>query len=238
MGYIFWREGKDGIEAAGPIAKNIGAEKTESIREQLDLKVGDAAFFLAGNPSTFLTVAAKARVIIGEELKLTDFDRFAFAWIIDFPMYEVDPDSGNIDFSHNPFSMPQGGLTALKGDPLEVLGMQYDLSCNGYELVSGAIRNHKLDIMYEAFKIAGYNEEEVFKRFHGMVNAFKFGAPPHGGCAAGIDRIVMLLAEETSIREVIMFPMNQRAEDLMMGAPSEISKAQMRDLGIRNNSSN
>ena len=237
MGYIFWREGEEGIEGAGPLAKNIGWDRTESIRKKLGLKAGDAAFFLAGKPADFLTIASKARTVIGEELKLIDIKRFAFAWIVDFPMYELDPDTGKIDFSHNPFSMPKGGLEALKGDPLEVVGMQYDLSCNGYELVSGAIRNHKLDIMFEAFKIAGYGKEDVVKRFHGMANAFKYGAPPHGGCAAGIDRIVMLLAEETSIREVIMFPMNQRAEDLMMGAPSDITKEQMRELGLRPNPS-
>jgi aspartyl-tRNA synthetase len=148
-------------------------------------------------------------------------------------MYERDAETGKIDFSHNPFSMPQGGMTALSGDPLDVLGYQYDLSCNGYELLSGAIRNHDLETMYKAFDIAGYSEDDVNKRFGGMVNAFKFGPPPHGGCAAGIDRIVMLLAEEINIREVIMFPMNQRAEDLMMGAPSEIANEQARELGIK-----
>jgi aspartyl-tRNA synthetase len=176
-------------------------------------------------------VAAKARTLIGEELGLTDKDRFAFAWIVDFPMYEKDPETGRIDFSHNPFSMPQGGLEALSGDPLKVLGFQYDLACNGYELISGAIRNHKPDIMFKAFELAGYPEEEVRRRFGGMVNAFRFGAPPHGGCAAGIDRIVMLLADTVNIREVILFPMNQRAEDLMMGAPSEPTNEQLRDLG-------
>jgi aspartyl-tRNA synthetase len=148
-------------------------------------------------------------------------------------MYERDAETGKIDFSHNPFSMPQGGMAALLGDPLDVLGYQYDLSCNGYELLSGAIRNHDLETMYKAFDIAGYSEDDVNKRFGGMVNAFKFGPPPHGGCAAGIDRIVMLLAEEINIREVIMFPMNQRAEDLMMGAPSEIANEQARELGIK-----
>jgi aspartyl-tRNA synthetase len=195
--------------------------------------VGDAAFFLGGKPQAFEGVAGKARNVIGEELGLTDKDRFAFAWIVDFPMYEKDAESGAVDFSHNPFSMPQGGFDALKGDPLDVLGFQYDLSCNGYELVSGAIRNHKLDIMIKAFEMAGYDEAEVRKRFGGMVNAFQFGAPPHGGCAAGIDRIVMLLAGTSNIREVIMFPMNQRAEDLMMNAPSEPSSDQLMELGLR-----
>ncbi|UMA64488.1 aspartate--tRNA ligase [Roseivivax marinus] len=233
MGYIFWRE-KDGeTEAAGPLAKNIGPERTEAIRQQLGLGVGDAAFFLGGKPSSFERVAGKARVTIGEELGLTETDRFAFAWIVDFPMYEADEESGEIDFSHNPFSMPQGGIEALDGDPLQVKGYQYDLACNGYELVSGAIRNHRPDIMFKAFELAGYGEDEVRKRFGGMVNAFRFGAPPHGGCAAGIDRIVMLLAEEDNIREVIMFPMNQRAEDLMMGAPSEPAPEQLMELRLR-----
>ena len=258
MGYIFWRKQsadsiaqeqgisvKDvnakikageitlGEEAAGPLAKNIGPERTEAIRQQLGLKVGDAAFFLGGKPSAFEAVAGRARTVIGDELKLTDLDRFAFAWIVDFPMYEADEETGKIDFSHNPFSMPQGGLEALNGDPLQALGYQYDLSCNGYELVSGAIRNHQLDIMIKAFELAGYDEAEVRKRFGGMVNAFQYGAPPHGGCAAGIDRIVMLLADTANIREVIMFPMNQRAEDLMMNAPSDPSSDQLMELGLR-----
>ena len=233
MGYIFWRDGENGMEAAGPLAKNIGPERTEAIREQLGLGVGDAAFFLAGKPKTFDAVAGRARNVIGEELDLTEKDSFAFAWIVDFPIYEQDAETGKIDFEHNPFSMPQGGMAALEGDPLEVLGYQYDLACNGYELVSGAIRNHKPEIMFKAFEIAGYDEAEVRKRFGGMVNAFQYGAPPHGGCAAGIDRIVMLLADEMNIREVIMFPMNQRAEDLMMGAPSEPLSEQLMELNLR-----
>ena len=253
MGYIFWRsietssetrertdsgemlahgESTITFEGAGPLAKNIGPERTEAIRQQLGLKAGDAAFFLGGKPSAFEAVAGRARDVIGAELNLTDKDRFAFAWIVDFPMYEKD-DEGHVDFEHNPFSMPQGGLAALDGNPLEVKGYQYDLSCNGYELVSGAIRNHKPEIMFKAFEIAGYGREEVEKRFGGMVNAFRYGAPPHGGCAAGIDRIVMLLAGEENIREVIMFPMNQRAEDLMMQAPSDPTNEQLRDLGLR-----
>ena len=258
MGYIFWREKtadavaqelgikvkeaqamlksgevEGGMEAAGPLAKNIGVERTEAIRQQLGLKVGDAAFFLGGKPKSFEAVAGRARNIIGKELGLTDESKFEFAWIVDFPIYEQDEETGKIDFEHNPFSMPQGGMEALQGDPLKVLGYQYDLACNGYELVSGAIRNHKLDVMYKAFGIAGYDEAEVEKRFGGMVKAFKFGAPPHGGCAAGIDRIVMLLADEDNIREVIMFPMNQRAEDLMMEAPSDATNEQLRELGLR-----
>lgn len=233
MGYIFWRSGENGMEAAGPLAKNIGPERTEAIRQQLGLDVGDAAFFLGGKPKTFEAVAGRARNVIGEELNLTDENRFAFAWIVDFPIYEQDAETGKIDFEHNPFSMPQGGMEALEGDPLAVLGYQYDLSCNGYELVSGAIRNHKPEIMFKAFEIAGYDESEVRKRFGGMVNAFQFGAPPHGGCAAGIDRIVMLLADEANIREVIMFPMNQRAEDLMMDAPSQPMADQLMELNLR-----
>ena len=220
------------LEAAGPLAKNIGPERTEAIRQQLGLGVGDAAFFLGGRASDFEPVAGRARNVIGEELGLTQKDRFAFAWIVDFPMYERGED-GRIDFSHNPFSMPQGGMAALEGDPLGVLGYQYDLACNGYELISGAIRNHKPEIMFRAFELAGYGREEVERRFGGMVRAFRYGAPPHGGCAAGIDRIVMLLADEANIREVIAFPMNQRAEDLMMGAPSEPMPGQLAELGLR-----
>ena len=233
MGYIFWRDNNGEMEAAGPLAKNIGPERTEAIRLQLGLTVGDAAFFLGGKPKAFEKVAGKARDVIGEELSLTDKERFAFAWIVDFPIYEKDEETGKIDFEHNPFSMPQGGMDALLGDPLEVKGYQYDLACNGYELVSGAIRNHKPEIMFKAFEIAGYDESEVRKRFGGMVNAFQYGAPPHGGCAAGIDRIVMLLADTVNIREVIMFPMNQRAEDLMMDAPSEPLPEQLMELNLR-----
>jgi aspartyl-tRNA synthetase len=228
MGYIFWRKAEDGsTEAAGPIAKALGEIKTEAIRTQLGLGEGDG-----GKPETFEAVAGRARNEIGRELGLTDENRFRFAWIVDFPMYEK-ADDGKIDFSHNPFSMPQGGLEALSGDPLAVKGYQYDLACNGYELISGAIRNHRPDVMFRAFELAGYGHDEVEKRFGGMVKAFRYGAPPHGGCAAGIDRIVMLLADEQNIREVIMFPMNQRAEDLMMGAPSEPTNEQMRDLRLR-----
>ncbi len=258
MGYIFWREKtadavaqelgitvkeaqaklksgevEGGMEAAGPLAKNIGPERTEAIRQQLGLGLGDAAFFLGGKPKAFEAVAGRARVTIGDELGLTDTNRFAFAWIVDFPIYERDEETGKIDFEHNPFSMPQGGMAALEGNPEDVLGFQYDLACNGYELVSGAIRNHRPEIMFKAFEIAGYGADEVEKRFGGMVNAFQYGAPPHGGCAAGIDRIVMLLADATNIREVIMFPMNQRAEDLMMGAPNDPQNEQLRELNLR-----
>ena len=234
MGYIFWREAEDGsgMEAAGPLAKNIGPERTEAIRVQLGLEKGDAAFFLGGKPETFEAIAGRARNVIGEELGLTDKDSFRFAWIVDFPMYERT-DEGKIDFSHNPFSMPQGGLEALNGDPLQVYAYQYDLACNGYEVISGGIRNHKPEIMYKAFELAGYPNSEVDKRFGGMVKAFKYGAPPHGGCAAGIDRLVMLLADTQNIREVIMFPMNQRAEDLLMNAPSDPTLQQLRELSLR-----
>ncbi len=234
MGYIFWRDAEDGsgMEAAGPLAKNIGGDRAEAIRRQLGLKMGDAAFFLGGKPEAFEPTAGRARNVIGEELGLTEQNCFKFAWIVDFPMYEKT-DEGAIDFSHNPFSMPQGGLEALSGDPLSVYAYQYDLACNGYELISGGIRNHKPEIMYKAFELAGYPASEVDKRFGGMVKAFKYGAPPHGGCAAGIDRIVMLLADEANIREVIMFPMNQRAEDLLMGAPSEPLVKQLRELNLR-----
>ena len=233
MGYIFWRDGENGMEAAGPLAKNIGPERTEAIREQLGLGVGDAAFFLGGKPKAFEKVAGRARDVIGAELGLTDQDRFAFAWIVDFPIYEQDEESGAIDFEHNPFSMPQGGMDALNGNPLDVLGYQYDLACNGYELVSGAIRNHKPEIMLKAFELAGYDEAEVKSRFGALYKAFQFGAPPHGGCAAGVDRIVMLLADQQNIREVMLFPMNQRAEDLMMNAPSDPSSDQLMELGLR-----
>ena len=234
MGYIFWREAEDGsgMEAAGPLAKNIGPERTEAIRLQLGLGLGDAAFFLGGKPDAFQSFAGKARNEIGRELGLSETDSFRFAWIVDFPMYEKT-EEGKIDFSHNPFSMPQGGLEALQGDPLSVYAYQYDLACNGYELISGGIRNHKPEIMYKAFELAGYPNSEVDKRFGGMVKAFKYGAPPHGGCAMGIDRAVMLLADEANIREVIMFPMNQRAEDLLMGAPSEPMNEQLRELRLR-----
>ncbi|SMX46897.1 aspartate--tRNA ligase [Maliponia aquimaris] len=233
MGYIFWRETDGAMEAAGPLAKNIGPERTEAIRQQLGLGVGDAAFFLGGKPQAFQRIAGKARDVLGAELGLIDENRFAFAWIVDFPIYEKDEETGEIDFEHNPFSMPQGGMEALMGDPMKVRGFQYDLACNGYEIVSGAIRNHKPEVMVKAFEIAGYGEEEVKSRFGALYNAFHYGAPPHGGCAAGIDRIVMILAGTSNIREVIMFPMNQRAEDLMMNAPSAPSSDQLMELSLR-----
>ena len=222
------------LEAAGPVAKALGPERTEALRVQLGLTEGDAVFFLGGRPSKFEAVAGKARNVIGKELGLTVEGRFDFAWIVDFPMYERDEDTGKLDFSHNPFSMPQGGLEALEGaDPLDVLGYQYDIVCNGVELSSGAVRNHKPEIMYKAFEVVGHDKAFVDEHFGGMLSAFRYGAPPHAGIAPGVDRIVMLLAGAENIREVIMFPMNQRAEDLMMGAPSAPSNEQLRDLGLR-----
>ena len=233
MGYIFWREVDGKIDAAGPLAKNIGEEKSEIIRKQLNLNIGDAAFFLGGKPSNFDAFSARARIHIGNQLQLINEEVFAFAWIVDFPMYEKDEEEGTIDFSHNPFSMPQGGINALMGDPLKVKGYQYDLACNGYELLSGAIRNHELDTLYKAFELAGYSKNEVFSKFQGITEGLKFGPPPHGGCALGIDRMIMLLAEEENIREVIMFPMNQRGEDLMMNAPSIPSNQQLIELNLK-----
>ncbi|HVL19978.1 MAG TPA: aspartate--tRNA ligase [Amaricoccus sp.] len=221
-------------EAAGPIAKALGPERTEHLRQQLELAAGDAVFFLGGLPAKFEAVAGKARNVIGKELGLTVEDRFDFCWIVDFPMYEADPETGKLDFSHNPFSMPQGGIAALEQlPPLDVLGYQYDIVCNGVELSSGAVRNHKPEIMYKAFEIVGYDRAHVDEHFGGMLSAFRYGAPPHAGIAPGVDRIVMLLAGAENIREVIMFPMNQRAEDLMMGAPSEPTNEQLREIGIR-----
>jgi aspartyl-tRNA synthetase len=230
LGYIFFRDG----EGAGPIAKNIGAERTEAIRTQLGLADGDASFFVAGLPKEFSAFAGQARVKIGSELKLSATDRFEFCWIVDFPMYEWNEDEKRIDFSHNPFSMPQGGLEALETkEPEDILAYQYDVVCNGVELSSGAIRNHKPEIMEKAFAIAGYPKEELEQRFGGMLRALHYGAPPHGGIAPGIDRMVMLLCGEENLRQVVMFPMNQQAEDLLMGAPSEVSPKQLKELHIR-----
>ncbi len=232
LGYIFFREGA----GAGPIAKNLGKERTAALAEVLGLGDGDAVFFVAGIPARFVDFAGAARQKIASELGLIDKDRFEFCWVVDFPMYEWDEENKKVDFSHNPFSMPQGGLEALETkDPLDVLGWQYDIVCNGVELSSGAIRNHSPEIMLKAFEIAGYGPEVVEEKFGGMLRALQYGAPPHGGIAPGIDRIVMLLCDEPNIREVTMFPMNQQAEDLMMGAPSEVSPAQLRELHIRLN---
>jgi aspartyl-tRNA synthetase len=233
LGYIMWREGGEG---AGPLANNIGAERTAAIRTALGLKEGDAAFFVAGDPAKFWKFAGLARAKLGEELNLVDKERFELAWIVDFPMYEYDETEKKIDFSHNPFSMPQGGLEALQTqDPLTIKAFQYDIVCNGYEIASGGVRNHRPDAMVKAFEIAGYGEKEVVERFGGMYRAFQYGAPPHGGMAAGVDRIVMLLCGTTNLREISLFPMNQRAEDLLMGAPSEVAPKQLRELHIRLN---
>ena len=230
LGYIFW---KDGV-GMGPLANNIGEERTQAIRQQLDLNDGDAAFFTCDKPLRAKTFSGTVRNEVGTQLNLIDQDAgFKFCWIVDFPMYEEDEDTGAIDFSHNPFSMPQGGLEALESkDPLDVLAYQYDIVCNGIELSSGAIRNHLPEVMYKAFAIAGYGPEVVEERFGGMLNALKFGAPPHGGSAPGVDRIVMLLADEPNIREVILFPLNGQAQDLMMQAPSEVDEQQLKDLSI------
>ncbi len=233
LGYIMWRE--DG-EGAGPLAKNIGTERTEAIRAALGMKAGDAAFFVAGDPQKFWKFAGLARTKVGEELNLIDKDRFALAWIVDFPMYEYNEEEKKIDFSHNPFSMPQGGLEALQTqDPLTIKAFQYDITCNGYEIASGGIRNHRPEAMVKAFEIAGYGEKEVVERFGGMYRAFQYGAPPHGGMAAGVDRVVMLLCGTTNLREISLFPMNQRAEDLLMGAPGPVTPKQLRELHIRLN---
>ncbi len=234
MGYIFWRPKDGGLEGAGPLAGNIGPDRTEAIRQQLNLGEGDAAFFLGGRPSAFEAVAAKARDEIAGELGLLNEGSFEFCWITDFPMFERDEETGELDFSHNPFSMPQGGMEALEEqDPLDVLGYQYDLVCNGVELSSGAVRNHKPEILYRAFELVGRDREYVDRNFGGMVNALKYGAPPHAGIAPGIDRIIMLLADVKNIREVTMFPLNQRAEDLMLGAPAEPTNEALRELGLR-----
>ncbi len=232
LGYVFWREGEEG--GAGPIAKNLGPERTSAIREQLALSVGDAAFFVAGDPDVFAKFAGLARTRVGTELNLVEQGAFRFCWVVDYPMYEWREDEKKVDFSHNPFSMPQGELEALNSkDPLEILAYQYDIVCNGIELCSGAIRNHRPDIMLRAFEIAGYAADEVETEFAGMLNAFRYGAPPHGGLAPGVDRIVMLLAGAENIREVIAFPLNQQGQDLMMNAPSPVRDKQLKELHIR-----
>jgi aspartyl-tRNA synthetase len=239
LGYVFWREGEEG--AAGPIAKNIGVERTEALRAQLGLGVGDAAFFVAGDPDKFYKFAGLARNKVADELSLADKNQFALCWIVDFPMYEWSEEEQRIDFSHNPFSMPNFNHdTFLKLDPiadkeaiLAMTAFQYDIVCNGVELSSGAIRNHKPEIMLKAFEIAGYAATVVEEKFGGMLNAFRFGAPPHGGSAPGVDRIVMLLAGVDTIRDVIAFPLNQQAQDLMMNAPGEVSPKHLRELHLR-----
>ena len=230
LGYVTRKAGEFG----GPIAKNHGASGMQGLYTELGLGENDGLFFAAGKEKDAAKLAGAARTRVGEELGLIPDDRFEFCWIVDFPMFEYDEDAKKVDFSHNPFSMPQGEMDALESkDPLDILAWQYDIVCNGYELSSGAIRNHRPDIMYKAFEIAGYSREDVDTNFSGMIEAFKLGAPPHGGSAPGIDRIVMLLADEPNIREVIAFPLNQRAQDLMMGAPSEVPARALRDVHVR-----
>jgi aspartyl-tRNA synthetase len=230
LGYVT----RKGGEFGGPIAKNHGPENMEKIYAELGLGADDGLFFAAGKELQAAKLAGAARTRVGEELGLIEQGCFKFCWVVDFPMFEYDEELKKIDFSHNPFSMPQGEMEALETmDPLTIKAWQYDIVCNGVELSSGAIRNHRPDIMYKAFEIAGYSRDEVDANFSGMINAFKFGAPPHGGSAPGVDRIVMLLAEEPNLREVVVFPMNQKAEDLMMNAPSVVSAKQLRELHLR-----
>ena len=240
LGYIFWRKEGETLEGAGPIAKNIGPERTEAIRLQLGLGDGDACFFAAGDPAKFYKFAGDARIRAGEELDLVDRDRFELAWIVDFPFYEWNEDEKRIEFAHNPFSMPQGGMEALEaaqaeGDEaiLRLKAFQYDLVCNGYEIASGGIRNHLPETMVKAFEIAGLSRETVEERFGGLYRAFQYGAPPHGGMAAGVDRVVMLICGVKNLREIALFPMNQQAIDLLMNAPAEASPAQLRELSLR-----
>ncbi len=231
LGYIIY--GEDGTPK-GPIAKNLDAARTAEIKQAAGLKDGDAVFFSCDKEGAAAKLAGQVRNRLGDELDLLEKNAFRFCWIVDFPMFELDEDKGKIEFSHNPFSMPQGGLEALESkDPLDILAYQYDIVCNGVELSSGAIRNHLPEVMYKAFAIAGYSQAQVDSEFAGMISALKFGAPPHGGSAPGIDRIVMLLADEPNIREVVAFPMNQRAEDLMMQAPAPVSERQLRELHIK-----
>ncbi len=234
LGYIFWREENSRVEGAGPIAKNIGEERTEAIRLQLGLKAGDACFFAAGDPRKFASFAGDARTRVGEDLDLVDRDRFALAWIVDFPFYEWDEEEKKVEFGHNPFTMPRGGLGALETEePLSIKAYQYDLVCNGFEIASGGIRNHLPEVMVKAFEIAGMSHDTVVERFGGLYRAFQYGAPPHGGMAAGVDRIVMLLVGAKNLREVTLFPMNQQAQDLLMGAPAPATSVQLRELHMR-----
>jgi aspartyl-tRNA synthetase len=234
LGYIFWRKEGEVLEGAGPLAKNIGPERTDAIRTQLGLDDGDACFFVAGDPAKFYKFAGEARTKAGEELNLVDRDRFEFAWIVDFPFFEWNEDEKKVDFAHNPFSMPQGGMAALEGDdPLSIKAFQYDMVCNGFEIASGSIRNQSPDLMVAAFEKVGLSKADVEERFGGLYRAFQYGAPPHGGMAFGIDRVVMLLTGAKNLREISLFPMNQQAQDLLMGAPSPAMPAQLRELALR-----
>ncbi|MDP3068393.1 MAG: aspartate--tRNA ligase [Methylocystis sp.] len=236
LGYVIFEEEGGALAGKGPIAKFIPAEAQAAIAAKAGVKAGDAVFFSAGEETAAARLAGMARVRIGDELGVSKKDVFEFCWIVDFPMYEWNEDEKKVDFSHNPFSMPQGGMEALENqDPLTILAYQYDIVCNGVELSSGAIRNHRPDVMKKAFEIAGYGEDVLIEKFGGMYRAFQYGAPPHGGIAPGVDRSVMLLAEEENLREVTLFPMNQRAEDLLMGAPSEATMKHLRELHIRLN---
>lgn len=229
MGYIVFAEG----QAKSPIAKFLSEDRLAKLKNITGCKDGDSVFFLCDKPKAVVKLAGLARTKIATELNLIDHSKFEFCWVVDFPMYELNDDTKQIEFSHNPFSMPQGGLEALENqDPLTIKAFQYDIVCNGIELSSGAIRNHLPEVMLKAFSIAGYAREEVEIRFGGMLRAFQYGAPPHGGCAPGIDRIVMLLAREPNIREVIAFPMNQQAQDLLMNAPSDVTEKQLKELHI------
>ncbi|QRM54932.1 aspartate--tRNA ligase [Sinorhizobium sp. BG8] len=234
LGYIFWRKEGDKLEGAGPLAKNIGEERTDAIRVQLGLEDGDACFFVAGDPAKFYKFAGEARTRAGEELNLVDRDRFELCWIVDFPFFEWNEDEKKVDFAHNPFSMPQGGLEALENqDPLSIKAYQYDMVCNGFEIASGSIRNQSPELMVKAFEKVGLSQADVEERFGGLYRAFQYGAPPHGGMAAGIDRVVMLLVGAKNLREISLFPMNQQAQDLLMGAPSPATPAQLRELALR-----
>ena len=252
LGYVFWRSQEmtnvvieaDGNKipridhpvGAGPIANALGVEKVESIRKQMGLGIGDACFFVAGRPEKFYRFAGDARTLVGKELNLTNENEFAFAWIVDFPFYEWSEEDKKVDFGHNPFSMPQGGMKALQEqDPLTIKAFQYDMVCNGFEIASGSIRNHSPETMVKAFEITGVTKAEVEERFGGMYRAFQYGAPPHGGMAFGVDRLVMLICGVNNLREITLFPMNQQAQDLLMGAPSDPSPKQLRELNIRLN---
>jgi aspartyl-tRNA synthetase len=234
LGYIFWKEEDGKVGGSGPLAKNIGEERTEALRVQLGLEAGDAAFFVAGEPSKFYKFAGEARTKAGEDLNLVDRDRFELCWIIDFPFYEWSEEDKKIDFAHNPFSMPQGGLEALQTqDPLSLKAYQYDAVCNGFEIASGSIRNQSPEAMVKAFELVGLSQTDVEERFGGMYRAFQYGAPPHGGCAFGIDRVVMLLLGAKNLREITLFPMNQQAQDLLMNAPSPATPKQLMELSLR-----
>ena len=236
LAYIFWRQENGAIEGAGPVAKNIGPERTEAIRNQLGLKEGDAVFFVLGRPEKMYRFAGEARTRVGTELNLVDTERFELCWIVDFPFYEWSEEEKRVDFAHNPFSMPQGGLEALRTkEPLTIKAFQYDAVCNGFEIASGSIRNQEPETMVAAFELTGKSRTEVEEQFGGLYRAFQYGAPPHGGAAFGIDRIVMLLCGAENLREITLFPMNQQAEDLLMGAPSPATARQLRELHLRLN---